>query len=147
MDNDDVIATLNNLLETTRDGEQGFRTCADGVQSSNLKSMFEVAAQRCGVGAAELEDKIRNLGGEPSQQGSISGSMHRAWTNIKASITGMSEHAVLAECERGEDAAKAAYEEALQQNLPADVRELVNRQYQGVKANHDRVRNLRNAAA
>jgi uncharacterized protein (TIGR02284 family) len=58
----------------------------------------------------------------------------------------MSEHAVLAECERGEDAAKAAYEAALQKNLPADVRTLVERQYQGVKANHDRVRNLRNAA-
>ena len=43
-------------------------------------------------------------------------------------------------------AAKAAYEEALQ-SLPADVRALVERQYQGVKANHDRVRNLRNAAA
>ena len=73
--------------------------------------------------------------------------MHRAWTNIKSAINGMSEHAVLAECERGEDAAKAAYEAALQKNLPVDVRTLVDRQYQGVKANHDRVRNLRNAAA
>jgi uncharacterized protein (TIGR02284 family) len=54
---------------------------------------------------------------------------------------------VLAECERGEDAAKAAYNAALQKSLPADVRTLVERQYQGVKANHDRVRNLRNAAA
>jgi uncharacterized protein (TIGR02284 family) len=52
-----------------------------------------------------------------------------------------------AECERGEDAAKAAYEAALQKSLPADVRTLVERQYQGVKANHDRVRNLRNSAA
>jgi uncharacterized protein (TIGR02284 family) len=72
---------------------------------------------------------------------------HRAWTNITSTITGMSEHAVLAECERGEDAAKAGYEAALQKSLPADVRTLVERQYQGVKANHDRVRNLRNAAA
>ena len=65
----------------------------------------------------------------------------------KSAITGMNEHAVLAECERGEDAAKVAYEAALQKNLPADVRTLVDRQYEGVKANHDRVRNLRNAAA
>ena len=79
--------------------------------------------------------------------GSISGSMHRAWTNIKSTITGKSEHAVLAECERGEDAAKAAYETALKKSLPSDVRTLVERQYEGVKANHDRVRNLRNAAA
>jgi uncharacterized protein (TIGR02284 family) len=77
----------------------------------------------------------------------VSGSMHRAWTNGKSTITGMSEHAVLAECERGEDAAKAAYESALKKSLPADVKALVERQYEGVKANHDRVRNLRNAAA
>ena len=147
MHNQDVIATLNDLLEISRDGEQGFRTCAEGVRTPNLKALFETAARRCAEGAAELEAKIRSLGGEPAQGGSISGSMHRAWTNIKSTITGMSEHAVLAECERGEDAAKAAYEAVLQKNLPADVRTLVERQYQGVKTNHNRVRNLRNAAA
>jgi uncharacterized protein (TIGR02284 family) len=147
MDNHDVIATLNELLEISRDGEQGFRTCAEGVQSRNLKALFEAAAQRCAEGAAELDAKVRSLGGEPAQGGSISGSMHRAWTNIKSTMTGMSEHAVLAECERGEDAAKAAYEAALQKSSPADVRILVERQYEGVKANHDRVRNLRNVAA
>jgi uncharacterized protein (TIGR02284 family) len=143
----DVIATLNDLLEISRDGEQGFRTCAEGVENPSLKAIFASAARRCAEGAAELDAKVRSLGGEPAQGGSISGSMHRAWTNIKSAITGMNEHAVLAECERGEDAAKAAYEAALQKSLPADVRTLVERQYQGVKANHDRVRNLRNAAA
>jgi uncharacterized protein (TIGR02284 family) len=147
MDNQDVIATLNGLLEISRDGELGFRTCAEGVQSASLKAMLEAAARRCAEGAAELETKIRSLGGEPAQGGSVTGSMHRAWTNIRSAITGMNEHAVLAECERGEDAAMAAYEAALQKNMPADIKMLVERQYQGVKANHDRVRNLRNAAA
>jgi uncharacterized protein (TIGR02284 family) len=73
--------------------------------------------------------------------------MHRAWTNIKSVITGMNEHAVLSECERGEDAAMAAYEAALKKRLPTDVRTLVERQYQGVKANHESVRNLRTTAA
>ena len=147
MDNHDVIATLNDLLEISRDGEQGFRTCAEGVESPNLKAQFASAALRCTEGAAELEAKIRSLGGEPAQGGSIGGSLHRAWTNIKSTITGMNEHAVLAECERGEDAAKAAYEAALQKSLPTNVRTLIERQYEGVKANLDRVRNLRNAAA
>ena len=88
MDNHDVIATLNNLLEISRDGEQGFHTCAKGVESPNLKALFEAAARRCAEGAAELEAKIRGLGGEPPRGGSISGSMHRAWTNIKSTITG-----------------------------------------------------------
>jgi hypothetical protein len=46
MDNQDVIATLNSLLEISRDGEQGFRTCAEGVQSPNLRCY---SRQRHGV--------------------------------------------------------------------------------------------------
>ena len=147
MNTNDVIKTMNDLIETSRDGEQGFRTCAQGVTSPNLKTLFEAAARRCAEGAAELEAKVRGLGGQPAQGGSVGGSMHRAWTNIKSTITGMNEHAVLAECERGEDTGKHAYEAALKQDLPVDVRTIIERQFQGVKANHDRVRDLRTAAA
>jgi uncharacterized protein (TIGR02284 family) len=119
MNTNDVIKTMNDLIETSRDGEQGFRTCAQGVTSPNLKTLFEAAARRCAEGAAELEAKVRGLGGQPAQGGSVSGSMHRAWTNIKSTITGMNEHAVLAECERGEDTGKHAYEAALKEDLPS----------------------------
>jgi uncharacterized protein (TIGR02284 family) len=147
MESHQVIATLNKLLETTKDGEQGFRTCAGAVTKPDLKTIFENAARRCDEGAAELQAKIRSLGGEPTTSGTSTGALHRAWTNIKSSITGMDEHAVLAECERGEDVAKRTYEEALKEDLPADVKAIVQRQYEGVKANHDRIRNLRNQAA
>ena len=59
----------------------------------------------------------------------------------------MDEHAVLAECERGEDAAKSAYQAALEEDLPPDVEAIVRRQHEGAKANHDRIRDLRNQAA
>jgi len=98
-------------------------------------------------GAAELRTAIRALGVEPATSGSVGGSIHRVWTNIVSSMTGMDEHAVLAECERGEDAAKGAYEKALEENLPPEVEAMVQRQYQGVKENHDRIRDLRNQAA
>jgi uncharacterized protein (TIGR02284 family) len=138
---------LNKLLETTKDGEEGFRTCAEAVTNPRLKTVFEDAARRCDEGAAELRAEIRKLGGEPATSGTVSGSLHRAWTNIKSSITGKDEHAVLAECERGEDAAKSAYEEALKEDLPPEVKAIVQRQYQGAKANHDRIRDLRNQSA
>jgi uncharacterized protein (TIGR02284 family) len=47
MNTNDVIKTMNDLIETSRDGEQGFRTCAQGVTSPNLKTLFEAAAGRC----------------------------------------------------------------------------------------------------
>jgi uncharacterized protein (TIGR02284 family) len=135
------------LIETSKDGEHGFRTCADGIKSAHLKQLFQQAAERCAQGAAELLAKVRNLGGDPEKSGSVSGSLHRGWVNVKSSITGMDEAAVLAECERGEDVAKHAYQSALEKDLPSDVRSIVERQYQGVLQNHDRVRNARNAVS
>jgi uncharacterized protein (TIGR02284 family) len=52
----------------------------------------------------------------------------------------MDEHAVLAECERGEDVAKSAYKAALEEDLPTAVKAIVRRQYEGVKENQHRIR-------
>jgi uncharacterized protein (TIGR02284 family) len=142
---DDVIATLNRLIEVSKDGERGFRTSADGVTSADLKTVFEEAARRCAQGARELQNQVRALGGDPELSGSMAGSMHRGWVNLRSAITGMDELAVIDECERGEDVAKAAYARALRADLPPGVRSLVERQYAGVKQNHDRVRDLRYA--
>ncbi|MGJ0394799.1 MAG: PA2169 family four-helix-bundle protein [Methylocystis sp.] len=146
MEKSEVISTLNELAEISRDGEQGFLAAAEDVQDPTLKSVFRTAAARCAEGARELETKIVSLGGEPARSGSMTGAMHRAWTNVKAAMSSRSERAVLEEVERGEDAAKGAYQQAIAQPLPPEIRSLVQRQYQGVKENHDRVRSLRDAA-
>jgi len=147
MDNKEVINALNDLIATSKDGEAGFHTCAEGVKNPQLKAMFNEASRRCAEGATELQAKVRALGGNPDKSGSTSGSVHRAWINIKSTITGKDDHAVLAECEKSEDVAKKAYQDVLAKDLPADIRSMVERQYQGVKENHDRVRDLRNATA
>ncbi len=138
-----VIATLNKLLETTKDGESGFRTCADAVKNTNLKTVFEGAARRCDEGAAELQAKIRSLGKEPASSGTATGALHRAWTIIKSSVTGMDEYAVLIECERGDDVAKRTHEEPPIEDFAADVKAIVQRQYEGVKANYNRILDLK----
>ncbi len=147
MDRDDVIATLNDLIETSKDGDEGFRTCADNVKSAELKIFFEQKAERCRIGAAQLQAIVREMGGDPERGSSIAGTLHRFWVGIRATISGMDDHAMLDECERGEDAAKRSYETALEQDLPGDVRRVIENQYREVKANHDRVRDMRNALA
>ena len=57
MDKSDVIETLNNLIQTSRDGEEGFRTCAGAVKNAPLKQMFEHAANRCAQAVSELNPK------------------------------------------------------------------------------------------
>ena len=144
MTNDEIISTLNDLIETSKDGEYGFKTCAENVKDMQLKQLFTAAAQRCGEGAKELQEQVRLLGGDPDKHSSVAGTLHRAWVDIKAAITGKDEQAVLEECERGEDVAKITYEKALAIGLPDNIRTIVQRHYQGVVENHDRVRDLRN---
>jgi uncharacterized protein (TIGR02284 family) len=72
--------------------------------------------------------------------------LHRGWINIKSAITGQDESSILNEAERGEDAAKKAYKDALEQTLPANVNAVVQRQAEAVNTAHDKVRNLRDAA-
>ena len=147
MDKDNVLATLNDLIETSRDGEEGFRTCADAVKSVQLKETFRQAASRGAQAGSELQAKVRSLGGDPERRGSVSGSLHRAWVDLKSRITGMDETAILAECERGEEVAQRTYQDALSKDLPADVRSMVERQYHGVIQHQERVRQLRAAAS
>ena len=146
MDRDEIIETLNGLIETSRDGEDGFSACADNVRNAVLQIYFAEKAERCREGAEQLEEIVREMGG-PARSGSILGGAHRFRVNIRSAIAGMDDDAILAECERGEDAAQRAYEEALNQPLPVDVRRIVFRQYAEVKTNHDRVREMRNATA
>ena len=146
MDNDDVIDTLNTLIETCKDGENGFRTCAEDIRNSALQPIFTTAARHCAEAAEELRREVERLGGKPEKSGSLAGSAHRRWVDIKSAITGKDDAAVLAECERGEDVAKASYQKALKQDLPPAIRAIVERQYQGVLQNHDRVRSLEKSA-
>jgi uncharacterized protein (TIGR02284 family) len=141
----DAIGVLNDLIQTCRDGEEGFRTAADGVEDPNLKRLFGSYAQQRAEFIQELQREVRQLGGDPEKSGHAAGAVHRGWINIKAAVTGKDEGAIISECERGEDVAKRNYQQALEQTLPSDVRLLIERQYMQVKDAHDHVRSLEKA--
>ena len=140
----DTISTLNSLIETCKDGELGFKTAAEGLQSGDVKAKFlEYSRQRAEM-ARELQAEVRRLGGDPEKSGSMSGTMHRGWLDIKSAVTGKDDHAIIAEAERGEDVAKAAYENALKESsLDTSARSIVQQQSTKVRQAHDAVRDLR----
>ena len=140
-----VESTLNELIETSKDGENGFRKAADDARDPELKSLFGICATRCAQGASELQQLVQASGGRPEQTGSVAAALHRGWISVREAVTSRDDRAILEECERGEDYAKAQYRKALEQTLPANVRAIVQRQYEGVVANHDKVRALRDA--
>jgi uncharacterized protein (TIGR02284 family) len=145
MSNADVISCLNGLIETCKDGEEGFREAAGSVERNDLKSLFaEFSLQRAQF-AGVLQELVRSLGGDPESEGSISGALHRGWIDLKSALTGKDEQAILNECERGEDSAKKNYADAMEKNLPANILDIVQQQSQAILAAHNRVRALRDS--
>ena len=140
---DNITSILNDLIETSKDGEKGFRAAADDTKNAELKTVFLRRAENCATGAADLQRLVPRLGGKAEEGGTVAGAMHRGWMNLKAAVSGRTDLAILEECERGEDVAKARYRKALEETLPEDIRVVVQRQYDGVIRNHDQIRDLR----
>lgn len=139
----EFISVLNNLIETCKDGENGFREAAQEIRNPELKALFLDFANQRGQYAVELQQRVSQLGQTPENTGSVAASLHRRWIDLKSSLTGKSDQAVIDECERGEDIALESYRNALASDLPSDLRTLVERQFSGVKAAHDKVRDLK----
>ena len=146
MSNDDIIDTLNDLIETSKDGEYGFRTSADYMRDTAIKHRFTARAEECRQAAAELQQLVARFGGSAEDSGSAAGALHRGWVAVKGTLAGYTDKAILEETEEGEDTALASYRTALDEDLPPEARAVIERQYEGVKRNHLEVRTLRDQA-
>ena len=138
-----TINTLNNLIETCKDGEYGFKASADHALDPQIKSLFMARAEDCRRAAAELQTIVMQQGGKPEDSGTATGAAHRGWVAVKGTLAGYTDLAMLDETERGEDTALARYRSALKDELPTDIRSVVEAQMQGVQRNHDQIRALR----
>lgn len=143
----EVLKILEGLIQTLEDGKTGFRQAAVASKDPELaRALTELSEQR-----AELSAQMQTLGavyGESAydQETSVAGALHRGWIDLKAAIASDNAHGILAECERGEDHAVAEFRQAIEHDLPSNVREVVERQAAVVEATHDHVKRLRDLA-
>ena len=147
MSNNEVIFILNGLVETCERGERGFRSAAEGVRNSEFRRLFNIFAQQRAQFISELQAEIHRLGGEARKTG---GPEARAPKTIPFSRPSppeaRDEAAIIAECQREEEAAVNDYQETLKADLPLDVQYVVKRQYMDIKDAYDRIRILQRAA-
>jgi uncharacterized protein (TIGR02284 family) len=146
MDNKPLIHLLNDLIETCKDGEFGFRSTAEHASSPELQRLMTLRSEECRQAASELQGLVVHLGGEAEARGSVAGAAHRGWVAVKGTLAGYSDLNMLEEAERGEDVAIERYRRALDQALPPDIRVVVERQFEGARRNHQQVRRLRDEA-
>ncbi|MCE7065036.1 PA2169 family four-helix-bundle protein [Dyadobacter sp. CY326] len=144
----DATGVLNDLIEINNDRVAGFEKAIADIQDENidLKQLFQGYAEQSRKNGLELA-AIVGSADDIETGNSVSGTLHRAWIDIKSLFGGSDRASILSEAERGEDAIKEAYEDALASNdLPASAIEVVRSQAQGIFAAHDEIKALRDIA-
>ena len=143
-----TVEILNDLVEINNDRIVGYERVLKELKDgdADLKSLFTSMIDESRKIRVDLAGEVQALGGEFEAGTTASGKLYRAWMDVKAVFTGNSRHSILANCEHGEDAAQNAYKEALEGDLPAYIRTTLEAQKQMLKASHDRIKALRDAA-
>ncbi len=126
---EELTDNLQGLLEKNYDAEKGFKKAMEDAKNPNLKSFLRRQAAQRNRFATELTHELRSLNEEPKESGSITGSLHRTWIDIKTALAGNTDEAVLEECIRGEKASAKEYEESLKENtFPPRITNVLTRQ-------------------
>lgn len=145
--NKDTIKGIQNLIEINIDSSKGFEEAAEKVENNTIADLFRTCASERRTYANDLQSLAIVNAKEPKTDGTWKGTVHRWWIDLRGSIQSGDEHAMLAEAERGEDAIKHRYEDTLKDTAGSAVNDVLQRQYSGVKARHDQIRDMRDARA
>jgi uncharacterized protein (TIGR02284 family) len=141
---EEAVSVLNELIETCEDGATGYKKAAEDVQDVSLKTLFSEYSSQRALYSSQLRSAVEAHGGKPSTSGHVAGALHRGWMSVKE-VAGNKDKAIIDECEAGEDRAMKAYKEAIEKNLPGIESDLINRQFVGVQAAHNKLRNLKHS--
>jgi len=139
---------INNLIEINNDRVAGFEKVIADINDENtdLKQLFQEFAQQSRKNGQELAAVVGSAD-EVETGNSVSGTLHRAWIDVKSLFGGSDRASILSEAERGEDAIKKAYQEALTSGeLLPDVTKIVSSQAQDINSAHDKIKALRDIA-
>ena len=142
-DTQETIKSLNYLIGTCIDGENGYREAAEEAKGSELKSRLTQLGQQRAQFRGELEQEVIRLGGDPKEGGSAGAALHRTWLNVRDTVTGKDDNAIVKESERGEKAALDNYDDVLGRDLPADLKATISRQRDAVQQAHSELESLK----
>ncbi|WP_026755426.1 PA2169 family four-helix-bundle protein [Sediminibacter sp. Hel_I_10] len=140
---EEVGKKLNELLERTYDAEKGFKNAAENVDHAALKSYFSQKAQERYNFGHELKSEIKSFGQNIDKGGSVSGTLHRTWMDVKALFSGDNEESMLEEAIRGEKAAVDEYQEVLgESSLPSSTKSLLTSQKNTIESGLANIKSL-----
>jgi uncharacterized protein (TIGR02284 family) len=144
LDGDALVALLNELIAMCHNGQKGFALASASVESEVLHQLLQDYAQQRGEYAERLREEVLRLGGTPEMGGDLAGGIHRLWLRLKR-LLAAGDAPVVAECLAGDGAALEVYEQARQKIGPGQLEDVVEQQYEAIRAARARLQSLQRA--
>jgi len=142
------ISVLNGLIATTLDSMKGYEDAAKDAESTQYATMFADFARDRATVATDLQNQVRNLGGEPELDSSMLAAAHRTFMDLKQAIAGKDDKAIIQDVERGEDHIKAKFEDAMKDgDLTPATQTAITKAFASVREGHDKMSALKHSMA
>jgi len=141
----ETIEVLNDLVQINNDRIIGYEKAIreTKTEDTDLKILYASMVAESHRMKIALATEVQTLGAEIEQGPTTSGKIYRMWMEVKSVFTGHSRNSVLLNCEKNEESTQRAYRMALNHDLPAYIRELLNRQQETLKASMEEIRAVR----
>jgi uncharacterized protein (TIGR02284 family) len=142
--NEHAVQVLNSLIETTFDSAESYGKAADLARNPRFQDFFRHKAESRLQLAEGLKQAVRNLEGEPVDQGSAAGPLHQGILVLRDRVGGNSDKPLIEEVKLGETFVRYRFERAAQDHeLPSQARAEIDRTLGQVAADHDVISALR----
>lgn len=130
-----LVNSLQHLVVIGVDGEEGYTKAAEMVSSKDLLAQFEQLATSRNIQAESIRNYLSDHGVEkPEHEGGFTGALHRAWLDVKGTLSNRSDSVAVSSCVTGDKAAVDAYQDILdEKDLPADLHSLLTSHLDDIK--------------
>jgi uncharacterized protein (TIGR02284 family) len=136
----ETLSTLNDLIETCKDSQQGFHAAAEKLKDPEIHTLFLRFYLQRAEFAGQLQAEVTRIGGDPATSGSALGAIQRGWIGLKTALAVDTDFAILDEADKAEDAAVKNYIAALRNSLPSDLENIVSKQFHEIQQAHRTIR-------
>jgi uncharacterized protein (TIGR02284 family) len=138
--NSELESSLKSVINALEDGQKGMAEIGEHLKDETVKRFFLAESLKRASFRGELENELHRHGvADVHETGTASGAVYRAWAGLKAKLGG-GDHTLLETAEQSEDETKDAYKDALDQELPLPLRQLLVEQQTHILSAHDFIR-------
>lgn len=140
---------IKELIIINNDRYEGYKTAADEIKDSDLRSLFNMYSSQSKQFNSELEKLLPDHKYMPEKgETKTSGKLYRVFMNMKHALQGNDRKGVLSSCEFGEDQAKQAYDDVLEdsEDIDSDALSVIQKQRAELQKSHDKIKAMRDSA-